>query len=278
MMIDPYCNGWLARLDSACESQPSVSTLYLLVDGAFIAGLHRKVGAALSSCRASTLLFGKLPGCNEETGDVSPFLLVYQPSNARLRAVLEECSGWPMISAIETTENQAELTERLAAWCIVEAGGQRFNFRFPDTRRLPAIFEAFTAKQRAEFSGPATRWSFIDRGGNWAELAVAAAPSAVAERPELDDQQFAMLVSDSEVDEVVMLMRDRCNHVSGRHSQQYARVSLALRIARRARLDTVSTVSWCEFLLMQGLTPDEHQGAACFSQWAALDSSEKDSH
>jgi hypothetical protein len=68
--------------------------------------------------------------------------------------LLDKCSGWPMMCAIETPESQAELAARLAAWCVVEVDDQRFNFRFPDTRRLPAIFDALTPTQRAEFAGP----------------------------------------------------------------------------------------------------------------------------
>lgn len=117
---------------------------YLLIDGAFLPGLRRKL-AALSP----TLLFEFLPGCNDNTRDVSPLLLACMPAALRW---LERTSGWPMLSVIATRESQRQLAERLAAWCIIEADGQRFNFRFPDTRRLPAIFAALTSGQQAQMA------------------------------------------------------------------------------------------------------------------------------
>ena len=71
---------------------------------------------------------------------------------------------------------------------------------------MPAIFDALTPVQRAEFAGPATRWSYIDRAGGWRELAVTGTPSAIADRPRLDNQQFANLVSDSEADEDISML------------------------------------------------------------------------
>ncbi|HEX9173338.1 MAG TPA: DUF4123 domain-containing protein, partial [Telluria sp.] len=134
MLIDTYDERWLELLNTLAPGEAGASSTYLLIDGVFVPGLYRLVSAALPSPQAPTLLFESLPCCSDKTRDVSPFIVPYQSSNIRLQRLLERCSGWPMMSAIETAESQAELTARLAAWCVVEVGEQRFNFRFPDTR------------------------------------------------------------------------------------------------------------------------------------------------
>jgi hypothetical protein len=52
-----------------------------------------------------------------------------------------------MVSAIVTLETFVELVDRLAAWCVVEVDDQYFNFRFPDTRRLPDILGVLKPEQ-----------------------------------------------------------------------------------------------------------------------------------
>lgn len=264
MLIDPYDECWLDRLTDAT---------YLLFDGVFVPGLHRRIEVVMPSTDAPSLLFEGLPSCSDSTRDVSPFLVRYQPSNSRLRTLLEKCSGWPMTCAIETAEGQAELTERLAAWCVVEVDDQRFNFRFPDTRRLPAIFGALSGEQRSAFAGPATRWSYIDRSGKWQELAVPCKSYAIVGRPRLDDHQFAKLVSDSEADEVISILAYR-GHGFGLHSHDFATVSLALRVSRAVGMDTTSKVAWCESCLADGLLRDADHLAIRLSQWMATNLTE----
>jgi hypothetical protein len=252
MLTDPYNERWLNRLNVSTESTQADNCLYLLVDGVFVPGLHRLIKAALPYSGPPTLLFEALPGCNDKTRDVSPFLIRYHGSNAELNALLGKCSGFPMISAIETVERQADLTERLAAWCVVRVDGHHYNFRFPDTRRLPGIFDALMPQQRSELTGPATRWSYMDRSGLWKELAISGTPNAIAEQPTLNEQQFAELVSDSEVDEVIAMLQYR-GLGAVLHSQCYSIVSLALSVAIRSNLDMTSKLSWCESCLLDGL-------------------------
>lgn len=271
MLIDRYDERWLERLVAPDGGATQTGATFLLIDGVFVPGLHRPIKAVMPSIDAPSLLFECLPSCSDRTRDVSPFLVRYQRSNPRLRALLGECSGWPMVSAIETVENQADLTERLAAWCVVEVDGQRFNFRFPDTRRLPAIFQALSADQRAAFAGPATSWSYIDRGGKWQALSVPGTPCAITDRPQLDDEQFAKLVNDSEADEVVSVLAYRGNAV-GLHSQQHATVSLALRVSHTVGLDTHSKVGWCESCLSDGHSGNERHLASRLPQWLAKNS------
>lgn len=270
MLIDTYDAHWLDRFDV------SAGATYLLIDGVFVPGLYRRIKATVPVSDAPSLLFEKLPGCSDKTRDVSPFLVQFQPSNLRFRALLQQCSGWPMICAIETTESQTELTERLAAWCVVEVDGQRFNFRFPDTRRLPAIFDALLDGQRAQFAGPATRWSYIDRGGKWQELRVPQVLYPIADRPRLDDQQFAKLVNDSEADEVISILVYGGHDVAP-HARFHATVALALHVARNADLDTHAKAAWCESCLTGGLSPNKDQLAAQLARWLAALSIERGS-
>ncbi|MGX9771902.1 DUF4123 domain-containing protein [Janthinobacterium aestuarii] len=255
MLIAPYADGWQAHLDTlAREATQGQARLYLLLDGVFLPGLHRKL-AALSP----SLLFEALPGCTDATRDVSPLLLAYSAafSVAFEAPWLARCSGWPMLSAIATRESQAELTARLAAWCIVEADGQRFNFRFPDTRRLPAIHAALTREQQAQLTGPAVSWSYIARDGHWRQLPVLRQDSAHAEHPVvLSEQQFASLVSDSETDEILTVLYERGHdHSQDRHGA-YLLVAQALAAIAGEPLDTYDKADWCERWLRRGASAE----------------------
>ena len=255
MLIAPYADGWQAHLDTlAREATQGQARLYLLLDGVFLPGLHRKL-AALSP----SLLFEALPGCTDATRDVSPLLLAYSAafSVAFEAPWLARCNGWPMLSAIATRESQAELASRLAAWCIVEADGQRFNFRFPDTRRLPAIHAALTREQQAQLAGPAVSWSYIARDGHWRQLPVLRQDSAHAERPVvLSEQQFASLVSDSETDEILTVLYERGHdHSQDRHGA-YLLVAQALAAIAGEPLDAYDKADWCERWLRRGASAE----------------------
>lgn len=150
-----------------------------------------------------------------------------------------------MVSAIETSETLAELTARLSVWCVVYADGQRFNFRFPDTRRLPGIFNALALEQQGQLAGPASHWSYIGRDGEWRELVLPATNSAIADdSPELSDQQFGRMVGDSEADEMLVRLADR-GLVPERSSLGHAIVSSALKAAEVGALDPALRVDWC---------------------------------
>jgi hypothetical protein len=255
MLIAPYADGWQAHLDTlAREAAQEKAQLYLLLDGVFLPGMHRKL-AALSPA----LLFEALPGCTDATRDVSPLLLAYSAAFAvpSESPWLARCSGWPMLSVIATRESQAELAARLAAWCIIEADGQRFNFRFPDTRRLPAIHAALTREQQAQLAGPAVSWSYIARDGHWRRLPVPLRDSVHAERPvALSAQQFASLIHDSEVDEILTMLYERGHdHSQDRHGA-YLLVAQALASIEGEPLDTYDKADWCERWLQRGALPD----------------------
>lgn len=262
MLIDRFESNWQHRLHTQQAALEDGRELILLIDGAFLPDFYLVVNKALNGNGKLWLLFDDVPGSTRETLAVSPFLVA---CSAMLTSMLMQCSGWPLLSAIETTETIADLAKRLGAWCIVENGNQRFNFRFPDTRRLPAIFAALTDTQRSTLSGPAHRWSYIGRDGAWAELAISATGSAIANHPTLDDRQFAAIVGDSEVDETIVLLQDRGPLPEKLPSEIHALLRDALRVANLVRLDQDLHLEWCTHCLR--LTG--HPTVAAVNVWRA---------
>ena len=269
MLIDPFVTDWMGWLNAKAAHMIADANLYLLLDGVFVPGLHRTLKAALPKDQELTLLFESLPGCSEEARDVSPLVMPYVADNGGLAKVLGRCSGWPMVSAIVTPESIGELTGRLAAWCVVEVDDQHFNFRFPDTRRLPGIFNALSPDQRGELAGPATAWYYIDRNGSWKALLVPQSDRPAAVSPSLDATQFSAMVGDSEADEVIMLLQDRGRQWEQAHSTIHGLVSEALQAANESRLETDLRVDWCEACIDDAANLGDEQIAERLARWRA---------
>jgi hypothetical protein len=267
MLIDSFDTSWLAELNTQVAAAPSGEHTFLLIDGVFIPGLYRLIKAALKQPAQLTLLFETLPGCTDDTRDASPFLITYEPSNRRLSSLLRKCSGWPMVSVVQTTESISLVTDRLAAWCVIESDDQRFNFRFPDTRRLPGIFEALTPFQRAAFAGPATHWSYIARNGAWKQLEIPAVSRAIASQPVLDSRQFGALVSESEADEMLLRLADRGIEPPGLPSERHAFTTLALRVASMRNVAPELRLEWCEFFLLSHPAMNESDAKLKLESW-----------
>jgi hypothetical protein len=172
-----------------------------------------------------------------------------------------------MLSLIETPETLAQLSARLSAWCLVEADGQRFNFRFPDTRRLPAIFQALDSTQRAQFAGPATLWSYVSREGRWNELGVTGVGAEPAANPVLNNRQFASLVDDSRADELLSLFSDRGYELGKHPSVSHARVTAALRVAVLAKLPDDDVLPWCTWFWQHAKSHHDSAATAGFQAW-----------
>jgi hypothetical protein len=232
---------------------------YLLIDGAFVPGLHRNVAKG-----RRILFFESLPGCSNAAKDVSPFLTRFEPEQKKL---LRLCDRWPMISLIETPESLEELSERLSAWCVVEVDGQRFNFRFADTRRLPAIYQSLNATQRGQFAGPAVRWFYIARNGDWRTLVLDGRGTEIASNPTLDPVQFASLVDDSRADEILRLLRDRGHDVYRQPSRSHALLETALRTAAAAHVDDDGLMSWCKWFWEQDQLHDLATAGLALNAW-----------
>lgn len=267
MLIDTYRESWLADLHERESRLGGHTHIYLLIDGVFVPGLYRQVRKAVPAAQM-TLLFETLPACSDKVRDVSPFLVRYDATEGGLDKVLGLCSGSPMVSAIETEETLAQLTERLAAWCVIHADGQRFNFRFPDTRRLPGLFAALHAGQRAQLAGPAKRWSYIDREGCWKELPVPMLDTpAVQDRPELDDGQFGVMVSDNEADSMLVRISLRQHLPDERPSRLHFVVSQALRVAEAQALESDLLIDWCQICLKHAAMPDDMATTKRIIEW-----------
>ena len=267
MFIDLYAPDWLDQLDTRAASLDDGSQLHLLIDGAFVPNLYLTVRKTLAAGQSLTLLFEALPFCSNDTRSVSPFLFTYRSVSPELNDVLAQCSGWPMISAIETTESLAALSARLSPWCLISNDQQRFNFRFPDTRQLPAMFAVLSDLQRGQMAGPARRWSFIGRDGGWHELSLPDSSQVPAHEPELDNHQFAKIVHASEADEILFSLKYRNGTLTGRHSDNYAIVSDALDIARRYQLPAESIDDWCDACHQSGERIKKEDGAARLASW-----------
>jgi hypothetical protein len=252
MLIDTFAAGWLDELVQRSKELPTSRHLYLLIDGAFVPGLHRRLAD-----EDKAILFESLPGCTEETKDVSPFLTQFLPNAKAAVSLLQCCNRWPMVSLIETAESLNALSDRLAAWCVVEADDQRFNLRFPDTRRLPSIFEALKPAQRAQLTGLAARWSYVSRDGRWRDLGIDCSSVGEGAVSVLDQHQFAILVSDSRIDELLALLYNRGNEIYRSPSRSHALLSMALRAADAAALDNVDLYNWCEWFWKQDQLHDE---------------------
>lgn len=262
MLIGTLEENFFDKLDMRAADLAAPNKLYLLIDGAFVPGLHKALAPELKS-----LLFAALPGCNAETADASPFLTPYVLQDKRMRRLLRRCSGWPMLSLIETPESLAQLSARLSAWCVVQADGMRFNFRFADTRRLPAIVQTLDSEQRTQFAGPATRWSYVNREGRWNELDVTGTSAEPAVNPLLNHRQFVALVDDSRADELLVMLGDRGYEVGKHPSISHARMGAALHAAVSAELADDDLHAWCTWLWQYAETHHDCAVIKAFQIW-----------
>ncbi|TXG02050.1 DUF4123 domain-containing protein [Massilia arenae] len=264
MLIAPFVDSWMDELCARTRDLAAGQRLHLLIDGAFVPGLHRSIHPD-----RKIMLFASLPGCSEEALDLSSFLMPFDPEDASARRILQRCSGWPMVSVIRTHEDLGQLAARITAWTVVEADGQRFHLRFADTRRIPAIVQALDPGQRAQLLGPATSWACVARSGAWQEIRLDGADAEVAAFPVLDARQFAMLVEDSLIDEMQALFMRRHPGPFIPAWQGYEVLTLALQVAEKARLKEPALLDWCEFLWREGQIETPTTAADNFANWQA---------
>jgi hypothetical protein len=262
MLIDNFSDRWIEELNQFASNRDASEQLFLLVDGAFSPGLHRMIESD-----EKALLFALRPGCNNAVRDASPFLVPYSPNEKKLRTLLKRCNRWPMLSAIVTTESLHSFAMRLAAWCVVEADGQRFNFRFPDTRRLPAILQTLTPPQRGALSGPMKRWTYIDRSGRWKTLPHLECAEHTPIDPVLDAHQFACLLDDSRADELMVLLRNRGHDVFKTPSRSHALLTVAVKAAFAAKLDDDEMPRWCAWYWKKDQLYDDTAAAFQMQSW-----------
>lgn len=262
MLIEPFVDGWMDELRVRARELPTGQQLHLLIDGAFVPGLHRGIPPD-----RKVMLFAALPGCSDEALDLSSFLTPFDPEDPSGRRMLDRCSGWPMVSVIQTHEDVRQLAARMAVWTVIEVDGQRFHLRFADTRRIPAIVHVLDQGQRAQLLGPATSWACIARSGAWQEIRLDGDGADLAESPSLDTRQFGLLVEDSRIDEMLALFMQRYTGPSVPALQGFEVLSLALQLAKKERLTETAMLDWCEFAWREGVAETRSTLESSFAQW-----------
>lgn len=238
--IDPFQSGWLDWVQEQSKADAGTYSL-LLLDGAFLHGLYPRLVQNGSTQRACCALFEGLAGSNDAALAVSPVVIEYRATDTTLHDVLCAADRRPMVTLINTVETAEQLAARLARWCVVDADGSFFNFRFPDTRRLPAIARTLTDAQRAQMLGSAHEWQCVNRFGRWEQLPISAGAVASEEAPKLTATQFAALVKDSEADEILALLEPEFADSVRRAlpSWRFVRAQHALTMANRLGIDNM---------------------------------------
>lgn len=273
-LICEHAPEWLDVLHEEIESVrrnwPDAH-VYALLDCAFVERTH----AAIQKHRLpSRSLYDLSDKPSRELQAVSPTLMpLTLEGESRWRDVLRLTDGWPMLSLIVTPEPLDDLAQRLSQWCVVNADGQPFVFRFPDTRRLPAVVDVLTPAQHGAFFGPALAWRYRTRSAQWAELPLPATPLPPADQVKLDAQQSAELINESEADEIMAYFSVydpavmRQYHPAAAHKL----VMHGLKRADRYGIADADRVQWCRMVLQQ---PKLEQIPAAISLLVALLSQE----
>jgi hypothetical protein len=203
-LIGSHAPGWLdafeAQIDSLRARWPDAG-VYALFDCAFNEPCHAEIKRSRLPART---LYDLSNDPSPELQAVSPTLVPLTRATApSWRAVTGHTDGYPMLSVIVTPESLDELTLRLHPWCVVNADGEHYVFRFPDTRRLSGIVDVLTPEQHGAFFGPAHMWLTRTRRATWSALPLPGLPLPPAEEVKLDGEQFAQLMNDAEADEII---------------------------------------------------------------------------
>lgn len=253
-LICEHASGWLDVLHEELESIRNAwpdGHVFALLDCAFVERAHAAIRKHNLPSRS---LFDLSANPSQELQAVSPTLVPLAPDTApQWRDVLRLTDGWPMLSLIVTPESLDELALRLSPWCIVNADGQPFVFRFPDTRRLPAIVDTLTPEQHGAFFGPVRAWRYRTRSAQWAELPLPAAPLPAADYVKLDAQQCARLIGDSEADQIMahLSVNEPAVMLPYHPAAAHKLVMQGLQRADRYGIADADRAQWCSMVLRQ---------------------------
>jgi len=210
-MIDKHSPGWIDGFLHDGPLAPSQSSAnlrpYILIDCAFMPDCHRTISKHAAAGRWISL-YRDTSGASQEVIENSPILLDTEGMDETpVRSLLSRTDGLPMLSVIRSPEPLEVLHERLSPWCIVDADGQFYVLRFPDTRRLPDVWSVLSDMQRTQFAGPGVEWHYRGRDAAWQVLRTPAdvPPEACkpCRHPRLDGDQCAALIGASEPDEII---------------------------------------------------------------------------
>ncbi|TSD61828.1 DUF4123 domain-containing protein [Variovorax sp. KBS0712] len=254
-LIDKHAPGWIDALfaDGGPLASGAEGFRYALVDCAFAPQCHQLLESHLGSGSWRSL-YENMPGASDEAIRHSPVLLnIDAVERPLLDRVLQLTNGLPMLSFIRSAEPLESLFERLSPWCIVNADGQYFVLRFPDTRRLPDVLAALSPLQQTAFCGPGATWHFRRRDASWSTfLALGqmnASMSLPPGAPVLDGEQCAVLIAGSEVDEMVANLLQLSPAYEAKHlpSALHALAERGLAEANAMHLDTMAQrMNLCE--------------------------------
>lgn len=268
-LIDKHAPGWIDALfaDDGPLASGAEGFRYALIDCAFAPQCHQLIKSHLGSGSWRSL-YENMPGASDEAIRHSPVLLnIDAVERPLLDRVLLLTNGLPMLSFIRSNEPLESLFERLSPWCIVNADGQYFVLRFPDTRRLPDVLAALSPLQQMAFCGPGATWHFRRRDASWS---IFLAPGKMASTslapcaPVLDGDQCAVLIAGSEADEVIanLLQLSPAYEAQHRPSVLHALAACGLAAADAMQFDTVAQrmrlceVFWQHPELSHGAGPD----------------------
>lgn len=195
------------------------------------------------------------------SGNPSPALQAVSPTLVPLthapihswREVLRLTDGLPMLSVIATPESLDELAHRLNPWCIVNADGEPYVFRFPDTRRLPGVVNVLTSEQHGAFFGPAYAWRYRTRSARWAELPLPEAAQPSADKVKLNAEQCAQLIDDSEADEIIARLHAHEPALVRQYhpADAYDLIAQGLKRADHYGIDSLDRMHWCRLFMQQ---------------------------
>ncbi len=269
-MIDSFSPQWLAQLDAIVPVQGKQT--YLLIDGVFLDDTLSFVRRWPLPVEPQNALFYERANNDADVLTASPWLLPYLPDSEPARKLLAQFNALPAVICIHAADALPTLLSRLKRWTVVSCGDMQFNFRFTDTRRLPAIHRALTPTQKASLFGHHDQWAFMSRHGQWEALQtldashgnesqlIAASPWDELKAPELNDDQFAALLNDSEPDEVIAavwgdLPEGCATRTVSRPSEIHHQAVHALKQADRLGVtNTPDRMSICRWVLQQRAT------------------------
>lgn len=248
-MIDPYADDCLDQLLAMVTASPHPS--HLLIDGVFLPSMPSVLKRWPAPVSNAYALFNERAHGDAETLAASPWLLPCSGHDAAVCQLLATCDPLPAVTLIRSPSDVGSLLTRLKRWTVVNCGGMHFNFRYPDTRRLPGIHRVLTDVQRHTLFGN-DAWSYIGRDGHWHHLppnsgSVTACDKAAQDwgDPALNDVQFADLLADSEPDEQLAavwqdLPDDAPARTTALPSQAHAWITTALGHATRLKIDDMA--------------------------------------
>lgn len=251
-LICEHQPGWLDDLRQEITSLHEADrtlNVFALIDCAFNERCHTQIRRRNLPSRT---LYDLSANPSSSLQVVSPTLVPLTPSTAReWHEVLSLTDGLPMLSLIFTPESLDDMASRLHPWCIVNADGQPFVFRFPDTRRLPAIVDVLEPDQHGALFGPAVAWRYRTRSARWAELPLPKNPEPIAENVKLDTEQCARLISDSEADSLISSMRLHEPALMHSHTPAtaYELVATSLDRADFYGIGGNDRASWCNLVM-----------------------------